>query len=80
MNGMLQPHDYYQDGVTRRQREARDWARAEAMGRAARSNRRRPARAGHAHRHSIRTYLRALRTHLPLRPLLSLTTARQHHR
>ena len=33
MNGMLQPHDYYRDGVERHQQEARDWAQANALGR-----------------------------------------------
>ena len=39
MNGMLQPHDYYRDGVERRQQEARDWARANALGRLSRAAR-----------------------------------------
>jgi len=37
MNGMLQHHDYYRDGVERRQQEAREWAQVNALGRLSRT-------------------------------------------
>ena len=33
MNGMLQRHDVYREGVECRQHEAREWAQANALGR-----------------------------------------------
>ena len=33
MNGMLQHDEYYRDAAERRQQEARQWARTDALGR-----------------------------------------------
>jgi hypothetical protein len=33
MNGMLQPDEFYRDAAERRQQEARQWARTDALGR-----------------------------------------------
>ena len=79
MTGMLQPHDHYRERAARHQQEARDWARANAMGRLARSAREhapRPTRTHH--HHSLRTHLRAMRMHL--RAVLLPASVRQHHR
>lgn len=79
MSGMLQPQDHYRERAARHQQEARDWARADAMGRLARSARQgvaRPMRPHHPH-HSVRTHLRYLRMHL--RAMLLPTAARHHH-
>ena len=50
MNGMLQHHQMYREGIERHQQEAREWAQAQSLGRVANSaratfeRRRRPAR------------------------------------
>ncbi len=54
MNGMLQHHEFYRDGVERRQQEARGWARANALGDLART-----ARTQYA-QHPVRTRLFAI--------------------
>ena len=79
MSGMLQPNDFYKDGVRRRQDEARAWARADALGRLSRSTRDRRQRADHhrLHHHTLRMHLRAIRMHL--RAMASPMAVRHHH-
>ena len=78
MNGMLQHHDMYREGVERHQAEARRWAEADRLGRLARANRPRRDRSLHRHHHSWRTHRRALRMHL--HAMVSPLAMRMHHR
>jgi len=84
MNGMLQHHDIYREGVERHQREARAWATADRLGRTARASDRaakgRPKEyaRSHARSHQVRARVRALRMHM--RALVSpLVPHTRHH-
>ena len=79
MTGMLQPHDHYRERAARHQQEARDWARADAMGRLSRAASAPVSRTTRArHHHSMRTHLRAVR--MNVRALLLPAAVRHHHR
>jgi hypothetical protein len=72
MNGMLQHHDIYREGVARHQEEARQWARDRSMGRQAQAVRKQPAEPGHSGRlmsaaASMKALLLLIGNHAPKR-------------